>query len=197
MYKVQNKEQAEMFGLPVGYVLGKAEEARLRPLWEQHLREQDEARYQAAVSSAPNNAYVVTDTWQRNGKSLRRGEVVYVKAECDGLGAAMVTRSKSKTAQGFVWTCGMDEVRAYAAQAKMLRKDADTRSRAVKKVGRGETLTGEEQKALGEQGHATCRRWYDSFTEEQKHLCKEHMRNGFTFCSAVVAAKQGMGVRKW
>ena len=197
MYKVQNKEQAEMFGLPVGYVLSKAEEARLRPLWEQHLVAQDEVRYQTSVSSAPNNAYVVTDTWQRNGKSLRRGEVVYVKAVCDGLGAAMVTRSKSRTAQGFMWTCGMDEIRAHAIEAKRARKDAGTRSRAMKKIGNGETLTGEERKALDEQLHAACRRWYDSFTEEQKRLCKEHMRNGFTFCSAVVAAKQGMGVRKW
>lgn len=197
MYKVQNSKQAEVFGLPVGYVLGKAEEARLRPMWEKYLEEQDEAHYRDAISSAPDHAFIVTKTWQRNGRSLRRGEVVYVKGDADGLGAAMVTRSKSHSAQGFVWTCGMDEVRANTCKVAKARKDAATRSRAMRKIDRSETLTGEEARALDEQGHDTCRRWYNGFTEEQKRLCKDHMRNGFTFYSAVVAARQGMEVHKW
>lgn len=121
MFRIKNHEMASMFRLPIGHVCSDAEEAAIKPVWSKHLAKRDEARYADALANAPKHAYIVTKTWQRNGISLRRGEVVYVKNHADGLGAAMVTRSKSKSAQGFVWTCGMEEVRQHAAKAKDLR----------------------------------------------------------------------------
>lgn len=121
MFRIQNQEMASMFRLPVGHVCTDAEEATIKPAWSKHLAERDEARYSEALAMAPNHAYIVTETWQRNGTSLRRGEVVYVKGNVDMYGAAMVTRSKSKSAQGFIWTCGMEEVHQHAAKAKDLR----------------------------------------------------------------------------
>ena len=121
MFRIKNHEMASMFRLPIGHVCSDAEEAAIKPVWSKHIAERDETRYANALANSPKHAYIVTETWQRNGISLRRGEVVYVKNNADGLGAAMVTRSKSKSAQGFVWTCGMEEVHQHAARAKDLR----------------------------------------------------------------------------
>lgn len=122
MFKIQNREMADMFNLPVGYVLGKAEEARIRVAWEQHLLAKDDARFDKALGSAPSHAFIVTDTWQRNGRSLRRGEVVWMKPDCDAFGAVMVTTTRG-SAQGFVWTCSKDELDAHATKAWRLRKE--------------------------------------------------------------------------
>ncbi len=119
MFKIQNREMADMFNLPVGYVLGKAEEARIRPVWEQHLSERDEARYRKALASAHDHAYVVTKTWQHNGESLRRGEVVWMKPYPFSV---MITTTRG-SAQGFVWKCGKDELDAHATKAWRLRKE--------------------------------------------------------------------------
>ncbi len=138
MYRIQNIEMAEMFDLPVGHICSAEEEAAIKPVWSKHLADTDNARFAVAVETANDHAYIVTDTWQRNGKRLRRGEVVYVKGNADAMGSVMVTRSKSKSAQGFVWTCSMDEVHRHAAKARDIREAAktETKEEVVMKPGR-------------------------------------------------------------
>lgn len=77
----------------------------------------DEANFARAVESAPSYAYIVTSPW--NG--LRRGQVVYVKMDCDGSRRSMVTTSRSKSAQGMLFTCAHEAVAAHAVQAGVLR----------------------------------------------------------------------------
>lgn len=118
---IENKKLADFANKVVGEIVSDDEYKQLRAAFNAERKAADKARYNDSLVKAPKDAYIVTKTWQRNGISLRRGEVVYVKNHADGFGAAMVTRSKSKSAQGFVWTCGMEEVHQHAAKAKDLR----------------------------------------------------------------------------
>ena len=70
-----------------------------------------------------------------------------------------------------------------------------TMQRAVEKIQNEETLTGEEVRILDERFNRFAHEKYNSFTEEQKNLCKAHMRAGFSFVSAVKAAINGWEVR--
>lgn len=119
---IQNKKLAEFAGRPVGTILSAKEGENLLSAYHKHVEELDQARFAEAVKSAPNFARVITKTWSRDGRTLRRGDFVFVKKNCDGLGACMVTRSKSRTAQGIVWTCGWDEVAEHSTLAIALKE---------------------------------------------------------------------------
>ena len=121
IFKIQNREMADMFGLPVGCIVPEGDRERVSAEWSRHLTERDEARYAHAVETAPDYAHVVIRTWQRDGKRLRRGDVVYVVPNVDGMGAAMVTRTKSR--MSMIWTCGMEEVREHTVLGWQTREE--------------------------------------------------------------------------
>ena len=195
MFKIQNTEMARMFNLPVGLVLSKKQEAVIRPTWHAYLTAKDDQRFNQALATADKFARIVTKTWSNGGKTLRRGEVVYINPKADGLNHAMVTRSKSRTGVGFIWTCGMDEVRAHSKLVAQARREETTRQHAAEKIQNKETLTGEEIRVLDERFNRLAHEKYNNFSEEQKDLCKAHMRAGFSFVSAVEAATNGWEVR--
>lgn len=120
---VKNKKLAKFANLSVGTILGKEEGDKVLDAYREHVRAADQARYDNAVKSADTFARIVEKTWQSNGLSLRRGEIVFVKKNCDGLGSCMVTRSKSKSAQGTVWTCGWDEVVKHSSLAADVKRE--------------------------------------------------------------------------
>ena len=122
--KITDKKLAVFANLPVGTWLGAEESKDLLYRYRAHIDELEQARFDEATKTAPNFSRIVTKTWSRNGMSLRRGEVVYVKKDCDATGACMVTRSKSRSAQGFVWTCGWNEVEEHSVLAISTRKEA-------------------------------------------------------------------------
>ncbi len=122
---VTNAKFAEFAGKPLGTILSDEESAVLWEAYRQHGEAVANARFAEAVKTAPDWSRIVTKTWNRGGQSLHRGDVVYVKINADGLGAAMVTRSKSRTAKGMVWTCGMDEVREHTTMAQSARRNLE------------------------------------------------------------------------
>ena len=117
-----NPKLAKFAGKPLGTIIP-AEEGR--DLIRAFQKSAANTRFAEAVKTAPDFSRIVTKTWERNGQALRRGDVVYVKTRADGLGAAMVTRSKSRTAQGMVWTCGVDEVREHTIMAQHARRNVE------------------------------------------------------------------------
>ena len=112
---VNNKKLAQFAGIAEGTILSDDEFEAVLVAFNAKRAEEDEERFQDALATAPNNAHVVTDTWTHGGICLRRGEVVYLKRDCDGLGSVMVTRSNAKTAQGFIWTCSLEEAEAHCS----------------------------------------------------------------------------------
>jgi hypothetical protein len=122
---LNNAKLAKFAGKPLGTILSEDEGVALMRAYRQHGKAVANARFAEAVKAAPNFSRIVTKTWERNGRSLHRGDVVYVKPHADGLDAAMVTRSKSRTAKGMVWTCGMDEVREHTTMAQHARRNVE------------------------------------------------------------------------
>jgi hypothetical protein len=120
-----NPKLAKFAGKPLGTILSDDEGVALMRAYRQHGKAVANARFAEAAKTAPDFSRIVTKTWERGGLSLHRGDVVYVKTRADGLGAAMVTRSKSRTAQGMVWTCGMDEVREHTIMAQHARGNVE------------------------------------------------------------------------
>lgn len=122
--KVTDKKLAAFANLPVGTWLSTEEGKDLLHRYHAHVDELEQARFDGAAKTAPNFSRIVTKTWSRNGKSLHRGEVVYVKKGCDASGSCMVTRSKSRSAQGFIWTCGWNEIEEHSVLAISAKKEA-------------------------------------------------------------------------
>lgn len=122
--KVTDKKLAAFANLPVGTWLSTEEGKDLLHRYHAHVDELEQARFDGAAKTAPNFSRIVTKTWSRNGKSLHRGEVVYVKKDCDASGSCMVTRSKSRSAQGFIWTCSWDEIEEHSVLAISAKKEA-------------------------------------------------------------------------
>ena len=119
---IQDKKLAEFAGRSVGTILSKEEGIALLDAYHQHVAAVDNGRFNDAVKTASKWSRIVTKTWSRDGRTLRRGDVIFVKKGCDGFGACMVTRSESRTAQGTVWTCGWDEVREHSTLAISLKE---------------------------------------------------------------------------
>lgn len=122
---LNNAKLSKFAGMPLGTILSAEEAKALFEAYHQHGKAVADAKFAEAVKTAPDFSRIVTRTWERGGQSLHRGDVIYVKTRADGLGAAMVTRSKSRTAQGMVWTCGMDEVREHTIMAQHVRRNLE------------------------------------------------------------------------
>ena len=120
---INNRNMAKFIGKPVGYMCSDEEFAECLASFNQYRADQDEERFRKALETAKGHAYVAIDTWQKNGTSIRRGEVIYFKKLAMG-NAVMVTRTKG-SAQGFVWTCGTDEFHAHAKKAGALRAERE------------------------------------------------------------------------
>lgn len=120
-----NPKLAKFAGKPLGTIVSDEDGRDLIRAFRAFQKSAANAKFAEAVKTAPDFSRIVTKTWERNGQALHRGDVVYVKTRADGLGAAMVTRSKSRTAQGMVWTCGMDEVREHTIMAQHARRNLE------------------------------------------------------------------------
>ena len=121
MAVINNKKLAQFAGIAEGTILSNEEFETILAAFNAELVKKDEERFQNALSIAPNYAYVVIDTWTHGGRCLRRGEIVYIKRDCDANGSAMITRSKNKTAQGFIWTCTPEEAEAHCSTVASCR----------------------------------------------------------------------------
>lgn len=122
--KITNNKLAAFANLPVGTWLCAEESKDLMRRYYAHIDKLEQAKFDKAVKTAPDFSRIVTKTWSRNGKSLHRGDVVYVKKDCDASGSCMVTRSKSRSAQGFIWTCGWNEIEEHSVLAISAKKEA-------------------------------------------------------------------------
>lgn len=81
------------------------------PEWRKSIENEDEKRYADALESAPHGSYVVKDAWSRDGKTLRKGTVVYAYDTRNIYGHIMICTSKSR--QAMAWTCSKSELAAH------------------------------------------------------------------------------------
>lgn len=84
------------------------------PEWRKAVEAEDEQRYADALETAPRGSYVVKDTWNRNGGTLRKGTVVFIYDTRNIFGEIMVCTSKSR--QTMVWTCGKGELKEHTVK---------------------------------------------------------------------------------
>lgn len=84
------------------------------PEWRKAVETEDEQRYADALETAPRGSYVVKDTWNRNGGTLRKGTVVFIYDTRNIFGEIMVCTSKSR--QTMVWTCGKEELKEHTVK---------------------------------------------------------------------------------
>lgn len=112
------------------------------PEWRKAIEAEDEQRYADALETAPHGSYVVKDTWSRDGKTLRKGTVVYIYDTRNIYGHIMICTSKSR--QAMVWTCGKEELSKHSVHINRNKENTmkDTKKQPTRDevIERGEYL---------------------------------------------------------
>lgn len=86
------------------------------PEWRKAIAAEDDQRFTDAIKSAPHGSYIVKDTWSRDGKTLRKGTVVYIYDTRDIYWHIMVCTRKSR--QAMAWTCDKEELKEHTVRAE-------------------------------------------------------------------------------
>lgn len=79
--------------------------------WRKAAEAEYEQRYADALESAPQGSYIVKDTWNHGGRTLRKGTVVYIYDTRNIFCHIMVCTCKSR--QAMAWTCGKEELKEH------------------------------------------------------------------------------------
>lgn len=84
---------------------------QLTPEWRKAVEAEDEQRYADALESAPHGSYIVKDTWNHGGRTLRKGTVVYIYDTRNIFRHIMVCTCKSR--QAMAWACDKEELKEH------------------------------------------------------------------------------------
>lgn len=98
-FRIDSEKKSKVLGLPLNY--------------------EDTKRFNRNILDNRRGARLVTKTWSRGGRSLRRGDVVFIKRINPNLADFMVSFTRS--AQGFCWTCTIEEIEEHTELAYVLR----------------------------------------------------------------------------
>lgn len=85
--------------------------------WRMYVAQEDDERFEEAMRTAPYgpNVWIVTDTWQLGGRSLRRGQVIYTSKVKGSIGNIyLICTTKSRMSS--IDTCGLDEIKRHAVR---------------------------------------------------------------------------------
>lgn len=119
-FRIDSEKKSKVLGLPLNYNFNSTDDrvAAARK-YAKYRKNEDNKRFNRNILDNRIGARIVTKTWSRGGRSLRRGDVVFIKRINPNLADFMVSFTRS--AQGFCWTCTIEEIEEHTELAYVLR----------------------------------------------------------------------------